>query len=114
MKQQNLQKFLEKFKFSQILLGDKNATSLCSKNISTLPNLMKPLMYINTFDNFDYLMSTTQNPNQYIYCIQVSGSTWTSRESMDFFQKPSRICSPVTNIVHVDMLGRLGLAGMVH
>ena len=24
------------FKFSQILLGDKNATSLCSKNISTL------------------------------------------------------------------------------
>jgi hypothetical protein len=27
---------VEKFKFSQILLGDKNATSLCSKNISTL------------------------------------------------------------------------------
>ena len=25
-----------KFKFSQILLGDKNATSFCSKNISTL------------------------------------------------------------------------------
>ena len=27
---------MEKFKFSQILLGDKNANSLCSKNISTL------------------------------------------------------------------------------
>ena len=27
---------VEKFKFWQILLGDKNATSLCSKNISTL------------------------------------------------------------------------------
>ena len=27
---------LYKFKFSQILLGDKNATSLCSENISTL------------------------------------------------------------------------------
>ena len=27
---------VEKFKFSQILLDDKNATSLCSKNISTL------------------------------------------------------------------------------
>ena len=27
---------VEKFKLSQILLGDKNATSLCSKNISTL------------------------------------------------------------------------------
>ena len=27
---------VEKFKFSRILLGDKNATSLCSKNISTL------------------------------------------------------------------------------
>ena len=26
----------KKIKFSQILLGDKNATSLCSKNISTL------------------------------------------------------------------------------
>jgi hypothetical protein len=30
---------VEKFKFSQILLGDKNATSLCSKNISTLTGL---------------------------------------------------------------------------
>ena len=28
---------VEKFNFLQILLGDKNATSLCSKNISTLP-----------------------------------------------------------------------------
>ena len=27
---------LSKFKFSQILLGDKNATDLCSKIISTL------------------------------------------------------------------------------
>ena len=27
---------VEKFKFSQILLSDKNATSLCSRNISTL------------------------------------------------------------------------------
>ena len=27
---------VEKFKFSQILLGDRNATSLYSKNISTL------------------------------------------------------------------------------
>ena len=37
--QQNLQKFelvVEKFKFPQILLGNKNATSVCSKNISTL------------------------------------------------------------------------------
>ena len=30
---------VEKFKFLQILLGDKNATSLCSKNISTLSQL---------------------------------------------------------------------------
>ena len=30
---------IEKFKFSQILLDDKNATSLCSKNISTLIKL---------------------------------------------------------------------------
>ena len=30
---------MEKFKFSQILLGDKNATSLCSKIISTLLKL---------------------------------------------------------------------------
>ena len=28
--------FREKFKFAKISLGDKNATSLCSKNISTL------------------------------------------------------------------------------
>ena len=28
--------YIEKFKFSQILLGDKNATSLWSKNISNL------------------------------------------------------------------------------
>ena len=27
---------VEKFKFSQILLGDKNATSLCFKNISIM------------------------------------------------------------------------------
>ena len=30
---------VEKFKFLQILLVDKNATSLCSKNISTLLEL---------------------------------------------------------------------------
>ena len=30
---------IEKFKFLQILLGDKNATSLCSKNISTLTEM---------------------------------------------------------------------------
>jgi hypothetical protein len=30
---------VEKFKFSQILLVDKNATSICSKNIFTLKNL---------------------------------------------------------------------------
>ena len=29
----------EKSKFSKILLGDKNATSLCSKNISTLTTI---------------------------------------------------------------------------
>ena len=35
----NMQEKLEnqKSKFPKILLGDKNATSLCSKNISTLP-----------------------------------------------------------------------------
>ena len=30
---------IEKFKFSQILLDDKNATSLCSKNVSTLSQM---------------------------------------------------------------------------
>ena len=34
---------VEKFKFSQILLGDKNATYLCSKNISTLIRLQEPI-----------------------------------------------------------------------
>ena len=28
---------MQKFEFSQILLGDKNATSLCSKNICNVP-----------------------------------------------------------------------------
>ena len=37
---------VEKFKFSQILLGDKNATSLCSKNISTLPKTKKEVTKI--------------------------------------------------------------------
>ena len=31
----------EKFKFSQILLGDKNATALCFKNISTLSGISR-------------------------------------------------------------------------
>ena len=42
---------VEKFKFSQILLGDKNTTSLCSKNISTLLLL------------YHYLFGDTQGPN---------------------------------------------------
>ena len=37
---------LLKFKFSQILLGDRNATSLCSKNISTLLKLLDEPSYI--------------------------------------------------------------------
>ena len=38
---------LYKFKFSQILLGDKNATSLCSKIISTLyQQTLIPLLFL--------------------------------------------------------------------
>ena len=40
---------VEKFKFSQILLGDKNATSLCSKNISTLPKPQISKVVVNSY-----------------------------------------------------------------
>ena len=36
---------VEKFRFSQILLGDKNATSLYSKNISTLHTSIRKLRH---------------------------------------------------------------------
>jgi hypothetical protein len=42
-----------KFKFSQILLGDKNATSLCSKIISTLTSILKPLQMVKSCPIFD-------------------------------------------------------------
>ena len=44
--------------FSQILLGDKNATSLCSKNISTLTKdlvIFSFLFFINVVTFFDCL-----------------------------------------------------------
>ena len=68
--QQNLQKFeflrytAEKFKFLQILLGDKNATYLCSKVISTLhllfPQTKEPFILLNlkicqTLRHFQFL-----------------------------------------------------------
>ena len=45
---------LLKFKFLQILLGDKNATSLCSKNISTLSKLITKVCF--------------KNPQKAVYC----------------------------------------------
>ena len=60
--------FLLKFKFSQILLGEKNATSLCSKIISTLiePHLvLKHISYLSTPKNLFFKISNARYYSQF-------------------------------------------------
>ena len=51
-----------KLKFWQILLGDKNATSLCSKNISTLLILFDPIL------GKSYCRSVQNSGDNYFNC----------------------------------------------
>ena len=53
---------LLKFKFSQILLGDKNATYLCSKIISTLLALKQQHILVRSISKLTYSLSVQQSP----------------------------------------------------